>query len=224
MMASVKRAPTMRKLIALLPPALLLLGGCFSGLDRRTPPPQVYLLRPTLITDGAGPAPASAPASAQPLPGGVRVPVPQALAGLGTDGIAVLRSGQRLDYFRGVRWAGTAPEMLQTLALDALRATRRYAWVETDRAPFPAEYLLSLELRDFEAEYADAGPPTVHVAIDGIFGRRGDRRVILSFTAESRVTAEADRMQAVIAAFQRATGDVLRQLTDRLASAGAAAP
>jgi hypothetical protein len=35
---------------------------------------------------------------------------------------------------------------------------------------------------------------------------------MVSFTAESRVRAEADRMQAVVAAFGQATGEVLSQL------------
>ncbi len=216
------RVPTALLAPALLALALLGLSGCFNGLNSSTPPPQVYLLRPVPAAEAG--AAARVPAAGGPVSGGVRVTLPQALAGLGTDRIAVLRPGARLDHYRAARWAGTAPEMLQALVLQALRATGRYAWVEADSGPFAAEYLLSLELRDFEAAYRDDGPPSVHVAIDGVFGWRADRKATVSFTAESRVKAEADRMPAVIAAFQRATGEALAQMTGSVASAGAATP
>jgi cholesterol transport system auxiliary component len=191
-----KRAP------AALLSSLLLLAGCGAGLHSNLPIAQVYVLRP----------PAQPPAAAASPAGSVQVSLPLAAAGLATDNIVVLRSGQRLDYYSAARWAGTAPAMLQTLTIDAVRAANRFSMVESDGGPFPSDYILSLELRHFEAEYSDAGPPTVHVALVCTLGKRGNRELMVSFTAESRVRAEADRMQAVVAAFGQATGEVLSQL------------
>jgi cholesterol transport system auxiliary component len=185
----------------------LLLAGCSGGLKSNLPIAQVYVLRPSWTAPAPGvPAPAAARA------GSVQVMLPQAAAGLSSDSIVVLRSGERLDYYGAARWAAAAPAMLQTLAIDALRASRRFSMVESDAGPFASEYVLSLELRHFEAEYSGAGPPTVHVALMCTLGRRTDRDVIVSFGAESSVTAQADRMQSVVAAFERATGDALSQL------------
>jgi cholesterol transport system auxiliary component len=183
---------------------LLALAGCSGGLKSNLPVAQVYVLRPA-------PAPTMA-AAASPAPGTVQVVLPQAGAGLATDAIVVLHPGGRLDYYSAARWAVAAPSMLQALAVDAVRASNRFAMVESDVGPFPSDYVLSLELRHFEADYAASGPPTVHVAIMGSLGKRGSREPIVSFTADSRVRAEADRMQAVIAAFEQATGDALSQL------------
>jgi cholesterol transport system auxiliary component len=188
--------------------AWLLLAGCSGGLKSNLPSAQVYLLRP-------GIAPAAAPAA--PAVGNVQVMLPQVIAGLATDRIVVLRSGRRLDYYSGARWAAPAPAMLQMLVIDALRASNRFAMVESDTGPFPAEYVLSLELRHFEAEYTGSGPPMVHVALDASLGRRGKREIIVSCSADSQVNAEADRLQAVVAAFEQATGNALSQLAARIA-------
>jgi cholesterol transport system auxiliary component len=107
--------------------------------------------------------------------------------------------------------------MLQLLVIDALRASNRFAMVESDTGPFPSEYVLSLELRHFEAEYTGSGPPTAHVALVATLGRRGKRDVIVSCSADSQVKAEADRMQAVVAAFEQATGEALSQLAAQIA-------
>jgi cholesterol transport system auxiliary component len=215
-----KIASTRRLRIAILSAAasVLLLAACSGIFKSNLPISQVYVLRPTW------PAPTAAASVAPPPAGTVQVTLPLAAAGLASDGIVVLRSGQRLDYYSGARWAGAAPGMLQTLAIDALRASNRFAMVESDAGPFPSEYVLSLELRHFEAEYTGAGPPTVHVALVCTLGRRGNREVIISFTADSQVSAAADRMQAVVAAFEHATGDALSQLAAGIAAPALARP
>ena len=182
----------------------LLLAGCSGLFKSNVPLSQVYVLRPTWPAAGV-------PAAAATEPATVQVLLPQAVAGLAGDNIVVLRSGERLDHYRGARWPAAAPGMLQALAIEALRTAHRFAIVESDAGPFAADYVLSLELTHFEAEYTGAGAPTVHVALVGSLGRRGGRDVIVC-SADSKVTAAADRMQSVVAAFERATGDALSQL------------
>jgi cholesterol transport system auxiliary component len=200
---------------ALLVSAVLLLCACSGGLKSNLPVSQVYVLRPTWA--------AGVPASSAPA-GSVQVTWPMTAPGLASDSIVVLRAGERLDYYSAARWAAPAPGMLQALAVEALRAANKFAMVESDAGPFASEYVLSLELTHFEAEYTGAGPPSVHVALVCTLGRRGSRDVITSFTAESRVTADADRMQPVVAAFERATGAALSQLAAGVPAPGRIAP
>jgi ABC-type uncharacterized transport system auxiliary subunit len=183
--------------------ALLLLCACSGGLKSNLPVSQVYVLRPSW---SAGAPRTPAPAST------VQVAWPLAAPGLASDSIVVLRAGERLDYYSAARWAAPAPAMLQGLTIQALRAANKFALVESEAGPFTSEYMLSLELTHFEAEYAGGGPPTVHVALVCTLGRRASRDAIASFTAESRVTADADHMQSVVAAFERATGETLAQI------------
>jgi cholesterol transport system auxiliary component len=192
--------------------ALIALPGCVSGLNSKIPPQQSYVLQ-------------SAPVSAQ-APSGLAAPVsgasvevlrPSAAPGLEREGIAVLRAGRRLDFYNNARWAARAPAMWQALVIDSLRNAGRFAAVESDGEPFAAQYVLGLELQHFEAVYGDAGAPSIRVALVGTLGRRSDRVVIASFTARSEVQAGADRMQAVIAAFDQASGEALAQLAANIA-------
>jgi len=62
------------------------------------------------------------------------------------------------------------------------------------------------------------------VALVCTLGKRGNRDVIVSFTAESQVKADTDRMQAVVAAFEQATGDALSQMAANTSLPSAAQP
>ena len=194
--------PALMALMALM--ALTVLTACFSGLNSKIPAQQRYVLRPTL----------AAPTAAAPAPPDATVQVlrPSGAPGLAGEGVAVLRPGARLDYYSNARWAVDAPAALQTLVIDSLRNAGRFATVEADTGPFAAQYVLSLELEHFEAEYGADGPPTVQVALVCSLGRRSERSVIVSFTARSAVRAQADRMQAVMAAFEQATTEALSQV------------
>jgi len=210
----------MRTAKALLVMALpLLAAGCVSGLHSNQSAQQRYVLRAqprvaggvataattNAVTAVAGAGRASAEDTLQVLP-------PMTAAGLDSDSIAVIRPGQRLDYYRGSSWAAAVPSMLQMLAIESLRRQGRFSVVESDTGPFDAQYLLSLEVTHFEAEYSGTGPPTVQVALVCTLGRRAARNVVVSYTAHSEVVAGADRMRAVVAAFERATGDALAQM------------
>ncbi len=192
----------------------LLAGGCISALHSNQIAQQEYVLTPAAAAPGTT---ISGTAVAGDATATLQVLLPMAAAGLGTDGIAVIRPGQRLDYYIGARWAAPAPAMLQMLAVEALRRQGRFALVEPEGGPFDARYVLNLELVHFEADYSGTGPPTVRVALVGTLGRRGARSVAASFTARSAVMADADRMQAVVAAFERATDAALAQLATQLA-------
>ncbi len=214
----------MRSLLRALPLVLPLLAGCFSGFNSNQAPQQTYVLGLQSAVDAAAAgtpvhqgAPASAVAAAADS---VQVLPPVAVPGLGSEGIAVMRPGQRLDYYSGARWAAPAPAMLQTLVIQTLRRQGRFALVESDSGPFEATYLLSLELTHFEADYAasaSGAPPTVRVELVCALGGRTSRRVIESFAATSAVAADADRMQAVVAAFEQATNAMLAQLASGVA-------
>jgi ABC-type uncharacterized transport system auxiliary subunit len=206
-----------------LPPVLAIaLAGCVSGLSSHQTIAQRYILLAGESPENAAAAAgeAAGAATARPLTAGesLRVLRPEAAPGLEGHGIAVLRPGARLDEYRDARWAADTPEALQRLIVDALRRAGRFAVVESDTGPFSAQYLLSLELQHFEARYDSAeGPPTIEVALVATLGRRSDGSVVASIPVSSRVRAAADRMQAVIDAFQSATRSALSQLAEAIA-------
>ncbi len=194
---------------------LIALAACVSGLNSKIPAKQIYVLEAAAGTpEVASSAPEGAASAVAPpsAADSLEVLMPSAAPGLARADIAVLRPGQRLDFYTNARWAVPAPSMLQSLVVDRLRDAQRFSSVESDTGPFSAQYVLGLELQHFEAVYDASGVPSVRVALVCTLGRRTDRSVIASFTVRSEIRAGADRMQAVIAAFEQASAQVLAQM------------
>ena len=202
------RLPTLPAQLLVLLLVLLLAAGC-SGLQSKQAATQIYVLTPQL------PAPAVA-ADATSLVATLKVLRPLSAPELDTDRIALTRSGQRLDYFAHSSWAAPLPELVQSGAIDALRAGGKFRAVQSDAAPLEADFLLQLEVRRFHAQYQDDGPPTVRVQLVATLARRSDRTVIASIVAASDVPAGANRLQSVSAAFTAAFTEALAQLGAQL--------
>ena len=105
---------------------------------------------------------------------------------------------------------------MQSLAIEALRASGKYRAVQSDGAAFAANEVLQIEIRRFQAEYTGEGPPVVHVQLLATLGSRTDRKDLASVSAESSVNASENRMQAVVAAFQSAATSALTELVQKL--------
>lgn len=201
----------------------VVLGGC-SGLRSREPETVSYLLRvPAAASAGA---PATAPAG--PL-AARSLKVVRVLAQPGYDGDRILLVGadRSLGFFAASRWVDTLPQIVGTLAVETLRNTAALRTVLDENAPFAPDYTLRLTIRRFDAEYPARGaPPRITVSLACTVAR-GDRTILANFVVESRTEAEADRMAAVVAAFEAATQQALADATartlDALVAAGAAA-
>ena len=199
--------------------ALPLLAGC-SGFHSNEAAPQIYVL-----ASPAPPAGATTGAIASGLDATgagshaatLQVLRPLAAPGLDTDQIALVRDTQRLDYYAASNWPAPLPDLLQTLAVDALRAAGHFRAVQPDGTAFAADQVLQIEIRHCEVDYSPDGSPIVHVQLLATLGQRSDRALLASVAAESSKPAAANRMQAVVAAFQDAVGEALNQLAAKLA-------
>ena len=185
---------------------LVLVTGC-SGFHSNQPAMQVYTLDPA-FTESKAEAGSSTAA--------LQVLRPQAAPGLDSDRIALRRSAQRLDYYAASRWPAPLPEFVQSLAVEALRASGKFRSVQADSTTFVADEVLQIEIQRWQAEYAGDGPPVVHVQLLATLGHRSDRSVIASISADRSVAAAENRMQAVVAAFQSAATAALADLAGRL--------
>lgn len=150
---------------------------------------------------------------AERLPLALGVARPRAAASLDTDRVAVVQPDSRFDHFAGVRWSEPAPQMLQALIVRVLQADGRYEVIVAAPSRVPADLLLDVELRRFEAVYA-AGveSPTVRVEFLAtlVDTRRGRR--VSSIVASAEAVAGANRRSAVLEAFESATGESVQVL------------
>lgn len=187
---------------------VLALCGC-SGLRSQAPETVSYLLRaPAPATAAAAP---TGPLAAQSL----KVVRVVAQPGYDGDRILLLGADRSLGFYSGSRWVEPLPAVVGTLAVEALRNAATLRYVLDDTAPFGADYTLRLTIRRFDAEYPSAGaPPRVTVGFACTVAR-ADRSVLENFVVQAEVPAAADRMAAVVAAFEQATQQALGESVQR---------
>jgi cholesterol transport system auxiliary component len=189
-----------------------LLSGC-SGLHADGPPVQTYILRATAAT-------AEDPAVPSTTAPSIQVSRVSADPGLGTQLITLVRSDHRLDYYLGSRWAADVPDVVETLAIDTLRASGAWSAVHESPSPFAADYTLHINVRRFEADYTDGGvAPKVYVVFDCTLARRAGRDLIASFVADGVAPAEENRLSSVVGAFEKAANAALTTMSDRSVAA-----
>jgi cholesterol transport system auxiliary component len=196
-------------------------GGCTGLLHSTAAPEQTYLLRAPAAPAASAPAaaPGAALASTPGLPS-IRVSQPDADPGLDSSRIILVQADHRMNFYAASRWAGPVPDLVGALTVETLRASGAWQSVEDADSPFPSDYLLRIKVRRFEADYTGGGSaPEVHVMLDCVVGRREGREVVASFTAQGAATAAADRMSAVVAAFEQATDQALDALAQQARAA-----
>ena len=192
----------------------MLLGGCGGGLRSRSAPIVAYVLH---APEAEGSSTDAAAKSGKPLVYALTVLTPIAQAGLADDGIALITSDSRLDRYAASRWPASVPKLVSALAVRTLRNSGLIANVSDDTALLAADYVLRIDVSNFEAHYRGerangAEAPSVAVRFDCAVARRSDRTVIGSFVAQGTDTASNNRMGAVISAFDRASQAALRQM------------
>jgi cholesterol transport system auxiliary component len=202
--------------VALLP---LAFSGCGGLLDSKVAAPQTYVLRLPVN------APAADGSRAGSNGGTVLVQRPEAGPGLDSNRIALLRSDRRFDFFAASLWAAPAPDVVESALVDAMRGSGVFSAVFDDASPFAPRYDLRCVMRRFEADYTDGGnagagaAPMINVVLDCTLGRRRDRVLLASFTAQGAIRAGEDRLNSIVAAFEAATSAAMNDLTASVTAA-----
>lgn len=183
-------------------------GGLFHSNAR---PEQVYVLRS---------APIPVDPAAPPVGASLRVTRPTANPGLDSPQIILVESDRRMSFFTASRWAAPASNMLEMLAVEKLRASGTWQSVADSTSAFPSDYVLQTTIRRFEADYTGGETtPEVHVVIDCLVEKREGREVVANFLATGTAQATANRMSAVVPAFEAATNAALDSMAAKTAEA-----
>jgi ABC-type uncharacterized transport system auxiliary subunit len=195
--------------------AVLAAAGCGGSLfQSKVPPPTVYLLSAESGAPGA------------PLDAALAVLKPLVRSGLNTDRIAAYYPDRHLDHYAGASWSGPLDEVIQDLAVQAFHAGASLANVSADGSAFPDGYWLELAVEDFQAEYAAAGAaPVVSVRLRARLGTAANRRVLGEFEADAHRAAAANRLGAIVAAYNAAANAALAEIVaDTTRTIGADGP
>ena len=141
------------------------------------------------------------------------IETPAAPAGINTNRIAIAHSPITLDYYAGATWTDSAPALVQTLLIESFENTSRIVAVGRESVGLKPDYVLKLELREFQAEYerADA-PPTVHIRLIAKLVRMPVREIVATHMAERKEAAAVNSLDSVVAAFDEGLGPVLKEI------------
>jgi cholesterol transport system auxiliary component len=187
--------------------------GCTGLFHSNARPEQVYFLRATPVPPGTAPIATS-----------LRLNRPTAGPGQETTQIMLLQADRRMSFFLAARWPAIPANMIEALAVEKLRGSGLWQSVADSTSPFPSDYVLMVNVRRFEADYTGGNSaPEIHVVLDCIVGKREGREVIKSFLAEGTVPASANKLGAVVAAFESAANAALDSLSTQTIEAVRAA-
>jgi cholesterol transport system auxiliary component len=89
------------------------------------------------------------------------VDTPLASDAIDTSRMLVMPTPGALETYKGGRWADTPPLMLRGLLIEAFQQTGRIAGVGAATSGLHADYMLTIDLYDFEAQYRDGAPHAV---------------------------------------------------------------
>lgn len=180
----------------------LALAGC-SDIIGPPPSPKLYVLRPATPRD---------------LPGGkvawaLSIDLPDASAGLDSERIAILMPPSGMDYYAGCAWPDRLPTLVQSALLEAFEASGRIDAVAREAQGAKADYILSTDLRDFEAKLDQGQGAPLAVVRMGARLVKSRSREIAGYTSLSRdVRASANTVEAAVEALDTAFAGVLAQL------------
>jgi cholesterol transport system auxiliary component len=202
------KAPSVTRGAAGLAVAIAL-AGCSGGLHSDAPATQVYIMR-------AAPHPQAA---AKPATASLHVNRPMATPGLESDHIVLVQPDHKMSYYIASRWPADLPSVVESVAVDTLRATGDWTTVQDSGSAFSSDYMLQIVIRRFEADYSTGTVPEVHVVLDCTVGRRAGREVIRNFVAEGSATAVANRLGDVVGAFEEAANHAMADIASHAAEA-----
>ncbi len=135
-------------------------------------------------------------------------------ASIDTTRIGLQRSPTRVQYYARAGWSDRAPQMIQTLMIESFENSGHIVAVGRDSVALRADYILKSDLRELQADYIAGPKPRVHITIIARLVKMPRRAIIGSKKFEAVIEARADTMEAIIAAFDKALGKVLKRLVE----------
>lgn len=130
------------------------------------------------------------------------------------DRLAIIEGG-RLAYVADARWAAPAEILFVDAVVETFDAQASATRLVRRGGMAASPFLLGLQVDRFEAvrPAADGAPPTVVVRFRALLIRTKDRALVGERTFESSTPAKANRLSAIVPAYDAALSTTLETLT-----------
>ena len=200
--------PVLGVMVVLLLSACAALGGGSSnGAD------AIYAPDPRVPADPAWPA----------VSWQLSVTSPLAARMLDSSRIVVRPSPHELQVYKDASWAKRPSDMLEDALLRALEDSGRIPAVARQGSGVSADYKLVLDLRRFEAAYAQPGAmPAATIEFNAKLLHASDQQVVATRTFLHAQPAASTAVPDVVAAFEQALGAISHELAGWVLNSGAA--
>jgi ABC-type uncharacterized transport system auxiliary subunit len=175
------------------------LTGCLPG---PPPPPRRFYLT-ALDTP---------PPGIERAPWSLVVAPPQTVPALRTTRIAQAIGDNEFDYYADAEWGDPPALMFQAVAIRSFERSDAVALVASERERLRPDFRLTTWLVPFFAVGAVGTPPEARVGVDARLIRNRDREVVATRSFEQARRADSPDIAAVVAAFDAASHDVIREL------------
>jgi len=135
-----------------------------------------------------------------------------------SDRVLVRRTASRLQVYPGAAWLDSAPEMLQSLIIQAFADSQRFSGVGRSGG-IRTRYGLSTELRNFEAvDQGDGLRIDISLLANLVHQRTGRSVAGQTFSKSAEVSGPG--VDALVGAFEQALSDLLPELLTWVLQAG----
>jgi cholesterol transport system auxiliary component len=183
----------------------LVLTGC-SNIIGPTSAPQIYVLHPM---------PKAGPAANGKVAWALAIELPDASDSLDTNRIALSQTDTTFDYYANATWSDRLPNLVQTAILSGFENSGRIESVAREGNSLKADYVLSADIRNFEAHYSQPNnAPSVVVTLIAHMVQTRTREMVASFTATQTVPASVDSVNSVVEAFDTALAAAVSSITE----------
>jgi cholesterol transport system auxiliary component len=145
---------------------------------------------------------------------------PTAIAELDTYRIALKKGAQRWDYYAGARWSDFLPAVVQDDLTKTLEQSGLFKNVTADESGLTGDRILKVEIKKFQAEYAEGAAPVIRIRLAVNLISRLERARLASFTISAEKAASGNTLSSIQAAFAAAFSDAERQAVTKLAETG----
>lgn len=147
------------------------------------------------------------------LPIQIVVDEPFAPAALDSNRIVYQPSPNEIRYFSNARWSDRAPQMLQTLLVDALDRAGMFKAVGRRSAGMRSDFLLRTSIVTFGAEESGGETESVRILINAQLVRRFSDEIVAGRRFEAVAQPTSNRMIDIVNAFDNATSIAIGDLS-----------
>jgi cholesterol transport system auxiliary component len=165
------------------------------------PPPDLYVLSPK----------STFPDDMPTVDWQLVVEEPSTARGIDTDRIAIAPHPLEVKYLAGSRWADRAPRLIQQLLIQSFENSQKIVSVGRQSIGLRSDFLLKIELREFQAEKTADGATQVRVRLNLKLVRQAVGMIVASQSFESVKPAASENVPDIVQSFDDAVGAVLKR-------------